>query len=213
LSLQDKLELDEVRKKVVPTTKFHHMLKLSYGKEVDEIEMKGIECPKDLLENLINEYIQIEHIKFDNKLKLKAGKVIKYSIYECGYEILLKREFNSQGIYDGLGVSKEPGDYDLMYVNSSNWYQIHKYYSKDNKLKGIYINISTPPELLRGSIRYLDLELDVVVKEGGEVYIIDKEELERKRDLLTESLYNTALRKAEEIVRDIKNGNFKDLVF
>jgi len=209
LSLPDKLEMDEIRKKVVPTAKYHHMLKMSFGKEIDDIESKSVECPKELLKELISDFMQIEHIKFDNKIKLKGGKVIDYNIYDCGYEIILRREFNNQGVYDGLEVPKEPGDYDIMYVNSNNWYQIHKYYSKNNELKGIYINISTPPELLRGKIRYLDLELDVVVKEGGEVYIIDREELEKKRDKLTESLYNTAIRKAEELVKNIKDGNLR----
>jgi RNA-binding protein AU-1 len=51
---------------------------------------------------------------------------------------------------------------------------------------------------LRGKIRYLDLEVDVVKKEN-EVKVIDLEELEKKRELLGEELYKKAILTLESV--------------
>jgi len=108
------------------------------------------------------------------------------------------RVFSREGIYDGLNVKKEEGDYDIVEFDSRKWYQIHRYYNKDGKLKGIYVNISTPPELLRGKLRYLDLEVDVV-KVGDEVRIIDLEELEKNKEIIGETMYKKIFTIIEEV--------------
>ncbi|MEW9492088.1 MAG: DUF402 domain-containing protein [Candidatus Aramenus sulfurataquae] len=173
-SLEDKLYLDEVRGKVLRTQRFHHMLKLSFS-EVDERE------PKDMFNELIEDFMEIEHVKLGGTIRLRGGKVIKKEVSNEGYKLWLIREISPGGLYDGLGIEKEEGDYDVMEVDSSKWYEVHNYYSKDGRLKGKYVNISTPPELLRGKIRYVDLELDVVVKDG-EVKVLDEDKyLEIKR--------------------------------
>jgi predicted transcriptional regulator len=201
LSLPDKLFLDDIRRKVIPTVKYHHMLKLSYGKELDEIEKVNSEkCPILFIEKLIKDEIEIEHVKINKKILLNKGKLINKNIRDCGYKLILYRKIISNGVYDGLEVPKEKGDYDIMEIDSNKWFEVHKYFSINNLIKGVYINISTPPELLLGKIRYLDLEVDVIVKDNGEILIKDYEEFERIRNYITDSLYNEIKRKLNEII-------------
>lgn len=181
------------------------MLKLSYNREIDNAEEKG-ENPVNLLQNLIQDFMKIEHIKADGKvIYLKGGKVIEKEVNENNYRIVLKREFEREGILDNIGKKIEKGDYDIVEYNSEKWYQIHKYYDSKGTLKGIYINISTPPELLRGKIRYLDLEVDLVIN-NNEVYLVDEEEFNRKSIYMPPSLISKTKRVVEDILRKIKEN-------
>lgn len=205
-SLEDKRRLDEIRGKVVPTVNFHHMLKLSYTSQVDEVE-NSTKDNVQLLKSLITDFMQIEHIKAEGKIiRLTGGKVEYQEITPDYYVIRLRRNLSAGGVYDGLGLPKEEGDYDLVEFDSRKWYQIHKYYNSRNELKGIYVNISTPPELVSGKIRYIDLEVDVV-KLGDEIKVIDMEELEKKKAVLGEELYKRALSVLEEVKNKLKEGN------
>lgn len=199
LSLEDKIFMDNIRSKIIKTIKFHHMLKYSYSNEVDNVE-SGNGRIEDLLDSLVTDFIEIEHIKPSGKvIHLRGGKVIYKEITNNYYVIRLLRSFDREGVYDGLNVKIDKEDYDIVEFDSRKWYQIHRYYSKDGKLKGTYINISTPPELLRGKIRYLDLEVDVI-KVGNEIRVIDIENLEKYRDTIGEYIY----KKINELVEDIK---------
>ncbi|QXJ32751.1 DUF402 domain-containing protein [Saccharolobus shibatae] len=207
LSLPDKLHLDEVRKSIVNTIKYHHMLKLSYNREVDSLEKDKEGSPVKLLEALISDFMKIEHIKADGKaIYLRGGKVIEKEVNNDGYRITLRREFNGNGVLDGIGKRIENGDYDIVEYNSDKWYQIHKYYSGiDNSLKGIYINISTPPELLRGKIRYLDLEIDIAIRDS-EIIVLDEDELNKKSIYMHSSLVNKAKKVANYLIDYIQQN-------
>ena len=203
LSLEDKLMLDKIRREVLPqTVNFHHMLKMSLSNEVDAVE-NGSGRVEDLLNSLITDFMGIEHIKPDGRvLQLRKGKVIYKEVTDSYFIIRLMRVFDKEGVYDGLNVKIEKDDYDIVEFDSRKWYQIHRYYNKDGKLKGIYVNISTPPEILKGKIRYLDLEIDVV-KSGDEIKVVDVEELEKVKDIVGEELYKKAYEVAEEVKKII----------
>ena len=200
LSLPDKLHFDEIRGKITNTVKYHHMLKMSYGKEVDLVEENRQDSLK-LMENLITDFMEIEHIKANGQIiHLKGGKVLDKSINQNEFKITLKRYLKENGILDGIGKKIEYGDYDIVEYNSNKWYQIHKYYDANNNLKGIYINISTPPELLKGKIRYLDLEIDIVITDS-EIYVVDEDEFIKKSKYMSPFLVS----KVREIVTDLLN--------
>lgn len=200
LSLEDKLELDRIRRLVTPTINFHHMLKLSRPREVDIAE-SGDGSVSQLLDSLIKDYMEIEHIKIDGRrIFLKPGKVIEKRVSDDGYYLLLRREISGNGYYDGLGIRKEEGDYDIMEIDSSKWHEVHNYYSKDGTLKGKYINISTPPELLDGKIRYIDLEVDIVIKNNGEKFIVDEEKLEENKRYLSYKMLERIKKEIEYVM-------------
>lgn len=199
LSLEDKLELDKIRSLVVPTINFHHMLKLSRSREVDIAE-SGKDNVTQILQSLIKDYMEIEHIKINGRrIFLKPGKVIEKRISDNGYFLLLRREISGNGYYDGLGIRKEEGDYDIMEIDSRKWHEVHNYYSKDGTLKGKYINISTPPELLDGKIRYIDLEVDIIIK-NGEKIIIDEEKLEENKKYLSYKMLERIKKEIEYVM-------------
>ncbi|MCY0859278.1 MAG: DUF402 domain-containing protein [Sulfolobaceae archaeon] len=213
-SMEDKLALDEERRKVIFTTRFHHMLKATYGKEVDVTEEQKVECPKGLINDLLMNKIEtIEHVKVDGEIiHLKGGEMIDSKITDdCNYYLRLKRVFHTRGEYDGLNVEKEPEDYDIFWLSSKDWYSVHHYFSKDGELKGIYINISTPAELFKGKIRYLDLEVDVAITPNSEAKVLDKDKLEEKRQLMGQELYKRAQIALEEVfnkrLEEIIRGN------
>ncbi|WP_373467875.1 DUF402 domain-containing protein [Acidianus infernus] len=199
LSLEDKLELDKIRSLVVPTINFHHMLKLSRSREVDIAE-SGKDNVTQILESLIKDYMGIEHIKINGRrIFLKPGKVIEKRVSDNGYFLLLRREISGNGYYDGLGIRKEEGDYDIMEIDSRKWHEVHNYYSKDGTLKGKYINISTPPELLDGKIRYIDLEVDIIIK-NGEKIVIDEDKLEENKKYLSYKMLERIKKEIEYVM-------------
>ncbi|MFP3162615.1 DUF402 domain-containing protein [Acidianus sp.] len=199
LSLEDKLELDKIRSLVVPTINFHHMLKLSRSREVDIAE-SGKDNVTQILESLIKDYMEIEHIKINGRrIFLKAGKVIEKRISDNGYFLLLRREISGNGYYDGLGIRKEEGDYDIMEIDSSKWHEVHNYYDKNGKLKGKYINISTPPELLDGKIRYIDLEADIIIK-NEDKFVVDEEKLEENKKYLSYKMLERIKKEIEYVM-------------
>ncbi len=210
LSSEDLKYLDEIRSKVLPTLPGHHSRKSAvaslgrdYSSAVDvlekalEIGVKAEDLSKAMLEySLEREEIEIYHVKpYGASIKLKPGKIYKRS----EDEIILYREL-SRGKLDGLGIPISPGDYDLMHIYLDSRHILHEYHSASGELKGFYLNINTPPEILPGAIRYVDLFIDVIKRPNEEVKIIDREELERYKSLglIPEALYERAIQEAEK---------------
>ena len=180
--------LDEIRSTVIPTMRYHHSLKSVGENEVvdfgEHLLQQGFDG--DVLSGSARKYViskmgeqrlvDIEHVSAlkCSILKLTPGKPIGY----CR----LKRIFKKPGMFDGLNVRKEPGDYDIMEFSHGLPIILHRYYGRDGSFKGIYVNLNTPPDIGRNLIRYIDMEIDVV-SVGGEAKIIDVEKLEKACDL------------------------------
>ncbi len=214
--------LDEVRNGVLPTIENHHSLKSMNESEIVDVseymlsmEVGGREkiskTAMSYVASLMKEQnsISIEHISvLSGEIKrLTPGKIVevKESLY-C-----LKRVFRSKGFFNGLNVQKEPGDYDLMEFSTDLPMILHKYYGRDGKFKGVYVNINTPPEISRNSIRYIDMEIDVVVS-NGEVKVVDRELLEKACNLgiISKSTKDYYLTLAENLKEFLLN--FEDLL-
>jgi hypothetical protein len=105
--------------------------------------------------------LAIEHVKLDGRVQiLGQGRVTRLSPAEELVE--LEREIKSPGLYDGLGVAKEPGDRAVTEFVPGRWWYKTRYLSPSGELKGEYYNINTPIEIYPDRIRYVDLELDLV---------------------------------------------------
>jgi hypothetical protein len=149
---------------------------------------------------LDHDTITLIHRKPDGELiRIKNAKIVSKE------PLTLYRELKPGGIYDGLGMPIEAGDYAITYVYDDR-YLIHEYYSKQGTLKGVYANVNTPPEYLPGAIRYTDLYVDVVRKPGEEPKIIDIEELDRRYDqgVITSALRDKALSVAKKLFEELK---------
>ena len=59
-------------------------------------------------------------------------------------------------------------------MTEGSWITEHRYFDKDGNLKGVYVNVNTPPEFLpSGQVQYVDLEVDLVRASGEPCRIID----------------------------------------
>ncbi len=119
--------------------------------------------------------IAVEHVKVQGDLIVLTGRVVSAS----PQHITVRRDIKSPGLYDGLALPKEPGDYAVTEFRRNTWHYETRYYSCDGRLKGIYININTPIEIYSDRVRYIDLELDVVQRPGEPAQIIDEMEFLR----------------------------------
>ncbi|MET1125164.1 MAG: DUF402 domain-containing protein [Archaeoglobaceae archaeon] len=208
ISFGEKEKLDDLRNEVTPTIRHHHSLKsvgegeivdfgehtLRFGADRDAISRAAIDF---VMSNM--GIVEIEHVSLlrGQTLKLTPGKAVSRG---C-----LKRVFRKPGFFDGLGVRKEPGDYDMMEFSPELPFILHRYYSRDGELKGIYVNLNTLPDVGRKLIRYLDMEIDVVAR-GGETKVLDSEKLQRACELgiVKEDVKNYYEELAEKIRRVIE---------
>jgi len=211
-----KLTLDSFRNNVLPTVDGHHQLKPidSHEVEVAETRLRGLpekrsEISRDLMERLVykrnqvGSIVQIEHVKPNGQIVyLSEAKI-------AGFEdstLILKREFPSVGsVYDGLGVSRDKGDYAITEVKENSSKLRHSYFTADGHLKGEFYNVNTAAEFYPGRIRYVDLEVDVVRLPGAKPKIIDTDKLDEdvQKGYVTESLAADAIATAEAIVRSL----------
>lgn len=215
-----KRRLDEIRKHVAPTIEGHHFSKACSGKVSVAVEMaeklleKGYSESgvRDLFEQTVeSEYptvgscIEIEHVKLDGEVfYLGRALVVDFNFGQSA--IRLRRDFRREGIYDGLGTRKELGDYAITEAEIGAWHFKTRYFSKDGRGKGTYINLNTPIELYPQLIRYVDLEADVCVRPDGSIEKLDEEKLERALNdgFVTDKLVKIVKEKIERLVKDTK---------
>jgi len=206
--------LDGMRGEMIPTISGHHFYKstgaLSQAVDLAEQELGG-GAGRDTLElRLREEYegllpregeeIRMEHVKLDGRvIRLRPGTVL-----EGGERYRVRREFSGGGVYDALGVPKEEGDYGIAEFERFGETITTSYYDVDGRLKGTYININTPVEVLPGRARYVDLEVDVVQLPGSPKRVVDRELLERAHDrrVIGDGLYRRALELAAALSSD-----------
>ncbi|MCK4310731.1 MAG: DUF402 domain-containing protein, partial [Methanomicrobia archaeon] len=143
------------------------------------------------------EYIEIEHIK-EYPITLGDAEVLEFEYPK----LVLRRNFLGRGHYDGLNIKKEFRDYAITEIEEGKWYFTHKYYSKDDELKGVYYNVCTPVEIYQDRIRYFDLEIDVIEDVEGNRRIIDEDKLEKAVETgrINKNLEKKALEVAESLV-------------
>ena len=183
--------LDKLRSSVAPTLSGHHLYKTFSGRIAAELELaeKMLETDesKEKVEESFREAIETEHLTVGSIITVQhvklGGKV--FNLGEAvleefnDSEIRFRRIFHSAGVYDGLAVPKEPEDYAVTETSIGAWHTKTDYYSKSGQYKGTYININTPVEAYRDSIRYVDLEVDLCILPNGTPQVVDMEKLEQ----------------------------------
>ncbi len=199
-----KIKLDKIRSLVINTIKGHHMLKSSnYGLLVDFAEKVGSNSIEALNETLKEVgprkgmLYEILHKKMNGENIYMKG-IIK-EVNEK--EITIKREFKPIGIYDGLEIPKEKGDYGITHIYPLSWFIVHEYFNREGELKGKYININTPVEVFPKFCRYIDLEVDLI-EINGKRKMIDVEKLEeaKKEGKISQKYYDFIIQKANDLL-------------
>lgn len=185
--------LDNVRNSIIPTILGHHYLR-TCGKLTDYADLA------DSMSKYINREEFYKALRFaiaDNTLgkhfniihKKPTGERIVIGSIEIadvlndehfGKVLLGRRFIKGEGVYNGLGISKERGDIAFTMIPIDSWFIVHRYLSTGGEEKGIYININTPPEICLDSrtISYLDLYVDIVYV-NNKIDVVDLEELNK----------------------------------
>ena len=112
-----------------------------------------------------------------------------------------RAKFKGRFKYDGLNIPKEEGDYAITRAKEGDWFYAHNYFRQSGQLIGTYYNINTLVEFYPESIRYVDLEIDVVRWTDGKIQVIDEESLDRHLEAgyLNEELKKRAEQTAYEL--------------
>jgi hypothetical protein len=94
-----------------------------------------------------------------------------------GHLLTMEREFSAGGQYDSLYVPKLRGDWGTIEVPQGGRVLRRAYYRQDGTLVGELFNIQTPADVRNGRVHYIDLEVDVVRMPGGQVTVVDQDDL------------------------------------
>ena len=165
------------------------------------------------------QFLKINHYKLNGRsINLKPGVIKKIERVKNNnndsLRVILRRNLGGRGgngLYDGLDIPIEDGDYAIGVYESNNMYYETIYYSRLHELKGKYFNVNTPISLRPEGIHYIDLEIDVVEPLNKQTRkIIDKELLDKayEKKIISEVLYKQAIEMAEKI----KNGDIKSIL-
>ncbi len=211
-----KEELDRIRSRYVITLPGHHLLKAISAQDVDRAEEEALRCPQRLPEitrevwrrlvyahYCVGKAVVVRHLKAGLGGFTWRGKLREM---RPGERLVIERRFRPGGRYDGLGELKEEGDFGTVELYERRWWGRRLYFRADGTPLGELYNIHTPPELYPDHVRYLDLEVDVVLRPGAGPEIIDREELLRKVDkgLIPETLARRALEEAEALAEALE---------
>ncbi len=220
----EKRQLDEIRNKVVPTVPGHHEFKSSgtYHQELVEfselmLSRKEFMTHRDVLGKVLREYT-LDKLKETKYFRIYHGKPTGKTYYlRSGVileltsdHIIVKRTFDKKGVFNGLNVDREEGDYDIVYVPLTSdfmgdWWYKHDYYSSEGTLKGTYYNLNTPIELTFNGMRYIDLLLDVVKRPGENPKLVDLDEFEAyyEKGIIPHKYYLKVKTLAYELMRTL----------
>lgn len=224
-----KSQLDSIRSEIegVSTIPNHHYYKI-FGEDfsylinfTEELIHKIPQTKNEIIEEFqnyfkkffpnINDLVRIYHVKVDGRIfYLSPGIVLSFDKDNC--QLKLRRDLGGKTItsYDGIGVIKEEGDYAIVDCRIGDWFIRTEYFSKDNQTKGVYWNINTPIEFYLNPFRinYVDLEVDLVQRNNGEIQILDEEKLEDalKENYMSEKLKQYALDKLDELKKNLQNN-------
>ncbi len=216
-------KLDEIRGSFIATVDEHHQYKACGGEvssavDVAEklLERGGLrEEVEDLLEEAVGmEYpvvgslIDIEHVKLLGEVYLLGKATVEFLDYSSSL-IRFRRVFRTKGIYDGLKVAKDIGDYAVTEAKIGEWYFKTRYFSKKGTYKGMYINMNTPIELYPHKIRYVDLEVDVCSWPDGRIKKLDEKRLKEAvaEGIVTAKTLRIVKEKVREIIMVLKESD------
>ncbi|MBI3764652.1 MAG: DUF402 domain-containing protein [Chloroflexi bacterium] len=115
-----------------------------------------------------------------HKLNLAGEEVFAYSgevVSRTSTSIVVEAYFTRHDRFD-LGYTVfERGDRFVEYFYADRWYNIFEVHAGgDDRLKGWYCNVTRPAVITDGSVRAVDLALDVFVYPDGRMLLLDEDE-------------------------------------
>ncbi len=105
-------------------------------------------------------------------------------------------------IYTSRGEFRSPYN-SRIYFWRDRWYNVFRLSRPGAGLSLWYCNITTPPRIDGSEVTYIDLDLDVAVRPGGEIQLLDEDEFEehQQRYGYPEDVIERARHAADEVMR------------
>ncbi|MCS7125957.1 MAG: DUF402 domain-containing protein [Aigarchaeota archaeon] len=210
-----KRKLDELRSSVAYTVPWHHYCRAggealsSMVSFAEDLVERGLVNPREMdkmFEEQVRQFtpklgskVKIVHVKLHGeRIVLGPGKVV----WRSNDSIKILRRIMSSGVYDGLGIPKQIGDYAITEARRLETWTKTSYYNFSGVLKGVYYNICTPVAFYPDQIHYFDLEIDVVALPDHEPRVIDEEFLKQafEKGIISYELFEKSLRIVREII-------------
>ncbi|MFW6018110.1 MAG: DUF402 domain-containing protein [Halapricum sp.] len=183
---ESRFELDGIRDAVTTTMTGHHRIKAGDERASAAVDFVEAVCDGDgefPFEAVTRQFgptegdtVAIDHGKpAGHCIRLGRGEVTEY---DPSGTVWVEREMSPGGTYDGLGVDRQAGDVARTKFTEGKWWYPTIYNGRDGQTRGTYVNICTPVEIFPGSVRYVDLHVDVLKHADGTVERVDDDELD-----------------------------------
>ena len=86
-------------------------------------------------------------------------------------------EFDREVVHTDLGLIRR-GTVSYEYYWTDRWFNVFRFHEPEGELKFFYCNINTPPTFNDGSLDYVDLDIDLLVRPDYSITILDELEFE-----------------------------------
>ncbi len=126
-----------------------------------------------------------------------------------GSLIVLDAAFETEIVHNILGTIA-CGTLSTEYYWLDRWYNIFRFAGADGALRNYYCNINVPPVLNEDTLRYIDLDIDVLVAPDLSYQILDFDEFEAnaQRFGYSRDITENAVRALNELIELIQAREF-----
>ncbi|MFN0096198.1 MAG: DUF402 domain-containing protein [Dehalococcoidia bacterium] len=123
--------------------------------------------------------------------------------------LLVTRYSARTPIYTSRGEFRSPYD-SLVYFWRDRWFNVFRLSKPGCSLALWYCNVTTPPRLSGDQLEYVDLDLDVAVRPGGCVELLDEDEfaIHQRRYCYPSEVVTAARSAAEQVAALALNNGF-----
>lgn len=123
--------------------------------------------------------------------------------------LILDAEFAEEIKHQLLGTL-ERGTISIEYYWLNRWYNIFRFLHPDGKLRNFYCNVNLPPTFDGEMLRYIDLDMDILVAPDLSYQIVDEDEFALNAALYNypPNIKNRAYQALEELVALIEKRVF-----
>lgn len=123
--------------------------------------------------------------------------------------ITLEGEFDREIEHDLLGTISQ-GTLSIEYYWLDRWYNVFRFLGPGRALRNFYCNINEPPEFDGQTLKYVDLDIDVLVQPDISYRVLDLDEFERNalRYQYPQELRDNARRALDELIELIETRAF-----
>lgn len=152
------------------------------------------------------ERVEVRSLKHDGKLHRSwKARVARRD----GPLFVLDAFFESEVRHDILGTI-EAGTLSEEFFWADRWYSIFRFSEPTGALRCFYCNVNTPPEIVGGTLSFVDLDVDVLVRPDFTFDVLDEDEFEAHAELYGyPSDYRSRVREAtEEIIGLVETRQF-----